>query len=635
MVTLIRTLIHITPSEASTLAAKKLRSSAEGEANSIIKNAPIIHAPTHSSNGNGNYVELPVGFGIIRVQQRGGATPTPTQPAPVIHNPTHRSNENQDQGEKKRALPSPTGAVDNTSDGKDKERKKRQRADGFVFDLSDVPPQAPIFRSKGHMKEGASKYTGVSFNKGNNKWEARITIDGKQRYIDYYENEEEAAVDYARAFFKYNGQEALDKAKRQRADGFVFDLSDVPPLPPIFRKKGHMIEGTSKYAGVYFNKSSNKWYAQIFIDGKKRSFGYYENEEEAAVDYARAVFKYKGQDALDKARQRISSGSGPAIDLSDVPPQTPIPKRKWRMKEGASKYTGVSFNKANNKWMTQIFIGGKLRYIGCYEKEEDAAVDYARAVFKYKGQQALDEERESTSGSELAIDLSDVPPQPPILKSEARMREGASKYVGVHHVKGSNRWLAKIFIDGKDRTIGYYDNEEEAAVDYARIKFLSRDRQWWNQKSKLQTERNSSNIDSSDVPQQQQQPPIPNSDDYDKGSSSISMCTGVTFERRANRSISREEKKMGLCDIPPQPLSLRSKEGDAGRKSYKEMEGGSSSRDTGAGVTHIGNREKEEDTATADKASASAGAVFLNSGQVGTNATVNGSLSRGMFLTSI
>jgi len=29
------------------------------------------------------------------------------------------------------------------------------------------------------------------------------------------------------------------------------------------------------------------------MDGKRHYIGYYENEEEAAIDYARAVFKYK------------------------------------------------------------------------------------------------------------------------------------------------------------------------------------------------------------------------------------------------------------------------------------------------------------------------------------------------------
>jgi hypothetical protein len=47
------------------------------------------------------------------------------------------------------------------------------------------------------------------------------------------------------------------------------------------------------------------------------------SEEVAAIDYARAVFKYKGQEALEKAREQKSSGSEPAIniDLSDIQPQ--------------------------------------------------------------------------------------------------------------------------------------------------------------------------------------------------------------------------------------------------------------------------------------------------------------------------
>uniref|UniRef100_A0A7S2LTU9 AP2/ERF domain-containing protein n=1 Tax=Skeletonema marinoi TaxID=267567 RepID=A0A7S2LTU9_9STRA len=87
----------------------------------------------------------------------------------------------------------------------------------------------------------------------------------------------------------------------------------------------------------------NKWQAQIRIDGMNRHIGYYDNEEEAATDYARAVFKYKGQGALDKAREqgardKVREQNSFIIDLSDVPPQPPIPKRPDHIKEGASKY---------------------------------------------------------------------------------------------------------------------------------------------------------------------------------------------------------------------------------------------------------------------------------------------------------
>ncbi len=124
------------------------------------------------------------------------------QPTTLLTN--DNSNE-KNGGEKKRPLPS----KDMISG---KAIKKRQRTDKFVIDLTDVPPQLPIPKTKGRIKDGGSKYAGIHFNKAENKWQAQIYIGGKQRHIGYYENEEEAAVDYSTALFKYKGQ---DRSARQ------------------------------------------------------------------------------------------------------------------------------------------------------------------------------------------------------------------------------------------------------------------------------------------------------------------------------------------------------------------------------------------------------------------------------------
>ena len=343
------TVIRVTPSEAA--AALNAASCSSGEADSIIQQANEI--TPHSRNVNND-------------ENRGG---------------------------KKRDLPS-----EDAVGGKDT-KSKRQKTDKFVLDLNNVPPQLPIPKRKGSIiEEGKSKYTGVSFNKATKKWKAQIMIDGKKCYIGTYESEEEAAIDYARAVFKYNGQEALDKMRERKSSGSgpAIDLSDVPPQQPVPKIKGRIKEGASKYTGVTFNKRTKKWKGEISIDGKQRHIGYYNNEEEAAIDYARAVFKYQGQEALDKVRERNSDkekkkrqkqkANGFVFDLSGVPPQLPIPKTKGRMKEGASKYAGVTFDKAASKWKAQIRIDGKLRHIAYYENEEETAADYARAVFKYKGE---------------------------------------------------------------------------------------------------------------------------------------------------------------------------------------------------------------------------------------------------------
>ena len=174
--------------------------------------------------------------------------------------------------------------------------------------MSDVPPQPPILkRREGNSKEGASKYTGVWFNKRAKKcWQASITIEGNQRHIGCYEDEEEAAIDYARAVVKYRGQRSLDEAREQQNSALALDLSlsDVPSQAPILKNEGNIKEGASRYKGISFNKRAKKWQAVIWIEGKSRCIGYYENEEEAAFDYARAVVKYRGQGALDRARAR-------------------------------------------------------------------------------------------------------------------------------------------------------------------------------------------------------------------------------------------------------------------------------------------------------------------------------------------
>jgi len=299
-----RTVIRVTPSEAAALAATESWSSAE--AVSIIKNA------TAQSTKNG-------------------------------------SNSIENRVEKKRALPSPSGGVIS-----EREKKKRQNADRFVLDLSDVPPQLPIVKNKGRIKEGASKYTGAYLHKVTNKWQAMIRIEGKERHIGYYENEEEAAVDYARAVYKYRGQEALDKARKRNSSGI--DLSGVPPQSPILKSEGLLTEGASKYVGVTLDERTNKLKAQIMIAGKKQSIGYYENEELAAVDYARAVFKFKGPQALDKARERSSSKSGTSIERCS---STATGNQKQSTNE-----RGFFNTPMNKKWKARILMGGKHRSIG-------------------------------------------------------------------------------------------------------------------------------------------------------------------------------------------------------------------------------------------------------------------------------
>jgi len=71
-------------------------------------------------------------------------------------------------------------------------------------------------------------------------------------------------------------------------------LSDVLRQPPIPKSAGHVKRELRSMLGPFSIKRITNWNAQIYIKGKKLFIGRYESEGEAAVDYARAVFKYKG-----------------------------------------------------------------------------------------------------------------------------------------------------------------------------------------------------------------------------------------------------------------------------------------------------------------------------------------------------
>ena len=164
------------------------------------------------------------------------------------------------------------------------------------------------------------------------------------------------------------------------------------------------------------------------------------------------------------------AGSG-FIDLTGVPPQPLILKnqlsatcykdssRRRPTKAGSSKYTGTYYDRNLKKWKAQIMVQGKPRSIGYYDKEEDAAADYARAAFKYK-------EKKQSQETYGGLELSGVPKDLPLIRSERNV----TGYAGVKPMKG--RFQVRISVGGgESKTLGTFDTAEEAALIYARAQY--------------------------------------------------------------------------------------------------------------------------------------------------------------------
>lgn len=103
-----------------------------------------------------------------------------------------------------------------------------------------------------------SKQTGVIFVDSYSKWRSQIYINGKSTHLGTFNTEEEASEYYQNA------------------------LKAIENNEEIVCKK---LNPSSKYRGVSWYKSRNKWICQIIINGTKKHLGYFNTELEAHQAY--------------------------------------------------------------------------------------------------------------------------------------------------------------------------------------------------------------------------------------------------------------------------------------------------------------------------------------------------------------
>jgi len=63
-------------------------------------------------------------------------------------------------------------------------------------------------RAQQPQRGGTSKYRGVCWKSAREKWEAQIKVDGDNKYLGRYKNEEQAAKAYNKAAKKHFGEYA-------------------------------------------------------------------------------------------------------------------------------------------------------------------------------------------------------------------------------------------------------------------------------------------------------------------------------------------------------------------------------------------------------------------------------------------
>jgi hypothetical protein len=138
----------------------------------------------------------------------------------------------------------------------------------------------------------------------------------------------------------------VDHIDNNRLNNHVSNLQLITQRENLSKDKKN---GTSKYTGVYWGKAKNKWVSKITINGILKHLGLFTSEEDAAEVYQEALKMYHEGD-LSFTKIRIPS----------------------------SKYKGVSWHKATNKWQSQIQINGKKKHLGLFKTEEEAYDVYCK-----------------------------------------------------------------------------------------------------------------------------------------------------------------------------------------------------------------------------------------------------------------
>ncbi len=217
-----------------------------------------------------------------------------------------------------------------------------------------------------------SNYGGVYWNKREKKWEVKIMIDGKSKFLGYHLDENEAARIYDEQAARFNkpvnfpqheGQEQVRKyaARFNKPVNFPQHEGQEQVTKYAARRdlsKLPYVNRPSKHVGVSCDKERKKWEAKIRFNGKSKHLGYYLDENKAARIYdEKAVLlnrpvnfpQHEGQKQAVKSQIGVMRGS---------------------------KFVGVSYHKQRKKWKSYITLNGKFKHLGLFDDEKEAAFKY-------------------------------------------------------------------------------------------------------------------------------------------------------------------------------------------------------------------------------------------------------------------
>eukprot|EP01044_Picomonas_judraskeda_P001606 COSAG03_NODE_99_length_12968_cov_7.661668_5_plen_1442_part_00 len=356
-----------------------------------------------------------------------------------------------------------------------------------------------------------SRFVGVSWHKESQAWQVGIKNGNRKKHIGCFDNEETAAQAYDAAALEL-GRSAVNFPTAGASDDndvSTVDSSDgsdseccssgyearcsAASTKRAVQRLARPTE-TSRFVGVSWHKANQRWRAHIYNGGRTKHIGYFDDEETAARAYDAAALEL-GCSAVNFP----TAGAGDDNDVSTVDSsdgsdsercssgqearrRAASTKRAVQQLAKTSRFVGVSWHKATQRWEVKIGNGGSSKYIGCFDNEETAAQAYdaaalelGRSAVNFPTVGASDDNDVSTTDSSDGSDSECCSSGHEARCSAASTKRAVqrlarptetSRFVGVSWHKANQRWRAHIYNGGRTKHIGSFDDEETAARAY-------------------------------------------------------------------------------------------------------------------------------------------------------------------------